>query len=245
MLLCAVMNCARTIRILLPGLAAAAILLLNGCGEPQRDYFPLESGRWWYFETRTTRLEDPQDQRLIVANIGPGTKDGQAVFIQRQSAGREVYFARNDEGLIRSGVREHFAAPQKKAPPASLVLPRDLTVGATWTTQTRLTLIESRTFARQDKLQHRSLPLDLNMSIAALDESINVRAGKFSGCLRIDGSGIRRVRTDRGNASAEVLVTHQEWYAPGIGLIKTLRSETAESPFLTAGFYSQELIQYE
>jgi hypothetical protein len=83
------------------------------------------------------------------------------------------------------------------------------------------------------------------MSIAATDESVVVPAGKFDRCLRIDGSGRRNVRTDRGNASAEVSVSHQEWYAPGIGLIKAERWEHAESPFLKAGHFIQVLAQHD
>jgi len=43
---------------------------------------------------------------------------------------------------------------------------------------------------------------------------------------------------------AKVTVEHHEWYAPGVGLVKATRSESAESPFLKAGYYAQELVSY-
>ncbi len=226
----------------LTGIACA--LLLLGCSEQVDEYYPLDDGRWWYFTTRTTILDEVVEQRLIVANIGAGKLgDGARVLIQRQSSGREVQIQRTDRGLERSAVRVSILAEPKSQTP-SLILPAARTVGTSWTTATRLRLIESRTFARQDQLRNRDLPVELAMSIGAVDDAVTVPAGTFTNCIRIDGAGKRNVRTDRGNASARVAVEHHEWYAPGVGLVKVTRSESAESPFLKAGHYVQELAGY-
>jgi hypothetical protein len=204
----------------------------------------LERGRWWYFETETTVLDSGVRQRLMIANIGAGTNAGKRVFIQRQSSGREVYFHQTSRGLERRGTRHAFGAAAE-AEAATLIMPNDRTIGMSWVTQTQLALIESRTFARQDRLRPQHLPVDLTMSIAATDESVVVPAGTFHRCVRIDGTGKRNVKTDRGNTSAEVVVKHQEWYAPGVGVIRAERWELAESPFLKAGHYVQELVQHD
>ena len=222
----------------------AFVLLLLGCSEHGDVYYPLDEGRWWYFTTRTTILDEVAEQRLVVANIGTGTlEDGAGVSIQRQSSGREVHVQKTAHGLERVAVR--IPAGAEQTPPApSMILPTDRKVGTSWKTETRLRLIESRTFARQDKLRNRILPLELTMSIGAADASVTVPAGTFANCIRIDGIGNRSVRTDRGNAVAKVAVEHHEWYAPGVGLVKATRSESAESPFLKSGRYVQELVQY-
>lgn len=220
------------------------MLLLLGCSDHGGEYYPLDEGHWWYFTTRTTILDEITEQRLVVANIGTGTlDDGSSVHIQRQSSGREVYVRQTDRGLERIAVRIPIHAEQTPQVP-QLILPAVRSVGTSWTISTRLRLIESRTFARQDKLRNRSLPLELAMSIGATDDSVTVPAGTFTNCIRIDGSGQRSVRTDRGNAIANVAVEHHEWYAPGVGLVKASRSESAESPFLKAGHYVQELVQH-
>ncbi len=219
-------------------------MLLLGCGEHSGEYYPLDEGRWWYFTTRTTILDEVAEQRLVVANIGTGTlDDGFSVRIQRQSSGREVHGRQTGRGLERVAVRIPIRAEQTPQVP-QLILPAARSVGTSWTITTRLRLIESRTFARQDKLRNRTLPFELAMSIGATDDSVTVPAGTFTSCIRIDGTGQRSVRTDRGNAIANVAVEHHEWYAPGVGLIKATRSESAESPFLKAGHYVQELVQY-
>ncbi len=224
-------------------LCALAILALVACSNPGTDLYPLDAGRWWYFQTETTILDERRQQRFLVANLGSGTHDGEPVSIQRQSTGREVYFRRTSRGIERVGVRTPFgeSVPDQGS---ALILPRNLTVGENWITESRLALVESRTFARQDKLHKLTLPFELTLSVAATNDTVRIPAGLFEGCVRFDGNGSRTVRTDRGNATADVFVTHQEWYAPGVGLIKATRSETSDSPFLKAGHYSQEMLQF-
>jgi hypothetical protein len=227
----------------LAGLVACALLLL-ACSEQGDGYYPLDDGRWWYFTTRTTILDEVAEQRLIMANIGVGKlADGTRVLIQRQSSGREVYIQKTNRGLERRAVRVPVLAERTPQAP-SIILPATRSVGTSWKVATRLRLIESRTFARQDKLRNRDLPLELTMSIGSTDDAVTVPAGTFRNCIRVDGTGGRSVRTDRGNAMAKVTVEHHEWYAPGVGLVKATRSESAESPFLKAGHYAQELDSY-
>ena len=218
--------------------------LLCGCGESPNGYYPLDNGHWWYYETTLTILDETKTQRLLVSNIGTGNFQGRAVAIQRQSSGREIYIDRTEDGIQRVGVRAGFADSGDPAP-ATTLLPNDFAAGSSWQTPTKLTLIESRTFARQDKLRGKTLPLTLNMVVASVADEITVPAGRFTDCLRVDGRGERSVRTDRGNASADVVVETQEWYAPGVGLVKATRREFADSPFLKAGHYTQVLVQHE
>lgn len=225
-------------------LCTLIVFALAACSDAGDEYYPLAAGRWWYFQTQTTILDERLDQRFIVANLGVGKHNGEPVFIQRQSAGREVYFRRSPRGIERVGVRTGTAEPTLDQA-STLILPADLVLHGSWSINTRLALIESRTFARQDKLRNLSLPLELSLSIASTRATVHVPAGRFDDCIRVDGTGTRIVRTDRGNAAAEVLVTHRDWYAPGVGLVKSTRSEISDSPFLKAGYYTQELLEFE
>jgi len=225
-------------------LCTALVLAVVGCSDTATEFYPLETGRWWYFRTETTILDEHREQRFLVANLGHGDHAGTSVAIQRQSNGREVYFRRTSRGVERVGVRVRIGeSPTSQA--STLVLPADPDLARNWVTQSRLALIESRTFARQDKLRNVVLPVELTMSVTSTNDTVSVAAGRFDSCIRLDGTGVRNVKTDRGNATAEVIVTHQEWYAPGIGLVKATRSETSESPFLKAGQFTQELLQFE
>ena len=225
-------------------LCSLLIIGVAGCADSATGFYPLNAGRWWYYRTETTILDDKREQRFLVANLGRGEHAGEKVYLQRQSAGRELYFQRTSRGVERVGTRVGVGeSPTLESP--TLVLPADLELASSWTTTSRLALIESRTFARQDKLRNINLPVDLTISMASIDETISVPAGTFESCIRLDGTGTRTVRTDRGNANATVTVILQEWYAPGIGLVKMTRSENSESPFLKTGYFTQELLQFE
>ena len=68
-------------------------------------------------------------------------------------------------------------------------------------------------------------------------------AGRFDDCIRVEATGVTLVPADRGSLEVEVKVTQTEWYAPGVGLVKSTRLEAAESPFLRNGEYLQELLE--
>jgi len=225
-------------------LCSLLLIGVAGCTDSTTGFYPLDAGLWWYYRTETTILEDKREQRFLVANLGRGEYMGEKVYLQRQSAGRELYFQLTSRGVERVGTRVGVGeSPTLESP--TLVLSADLELASSWTTTSRLALVESRTFARQDKLRNVNLPVDLTMTVASIDETTSVPAGTFKSCIRLDGKGGRTVRIDRGNASATVTVILQEWYAPGIGLIKMTRSENSESPFLKTGYFTQELLQFE
>lgn len=73
---------------------------------------------------------------------------------------------------------------------------------------------------------------------------IEVVAGRFDHCIRIEAIGARSVPTDRGNARATVNIVHRQWFSLNVGLVKSVREETSPSPFLVAGYYEQELLRY-
>jgi hypothetical protein len=222
---------------------AAALSVVSGCGDTENLHYPLTPDRWWYYQAETTILDKPRQQRLLVSNLGEGEFEGKAVLIQRQSTGRELYFRSTSEGLKRVAVRAEFGDIPVFAG-AVTVLPSDLSRGEPWLVRSELQLVESRTFARQDRLRNFTFPVQLTMSISGHNEIIKVPAGRFNNCLRVDGNGQRIVPTDRGNAIAEVFVMHTDWYAPGVGLVKSVRAETTDSPFLKSGYFKQEMLEF-
>ena len=105
-------------------------------------------------------------------------------------------------------------------------------------------LIESRTFAAEDKIVGKHLPLRMTATIEELDDTVEIRSGRFPHCLHVVLKGTTTVRADRGHAVAEVAVEHQEWYAPGVGLVRTTRTESSKSTFLVSGSYTQVLVEF-
>lgn len=217
--------------------------LLAACaGDP--DYFPLEQGRSWQYRVTLEVLGEPREQRLMVVNLGPVEHAGARAWLQRAQTGRAALYRRRDDGVFRVAARAAQGAQWLEDEPGHLALALPPEVGRSWTLASRLRLIESRTFAREDRLQPRRLPVTLRYTITAVDDTVTVPAGTFERCVRVEARGRATVPVDRANAKAEVQVTHSDWYAPGVGLVKSRRRETSDSVFLHAGEYLQELVRH-
>ena len=213
-----------------------------GCGKADESYLPLEIGLWRYYETQTKVLDDTKTQRIIagIAEISESNKG--EVYVHRQAPDQDTYLQISADWIVRLARKDRTTLAETWFVEPVKILPTQVMLDETWQVRSELALIESRTFARQDKLRNRVIPLKLSVKVVALNEVISVPAGSFENCLRVESQGSVKIRTDRGNASAEVLVSQTDWYARGVGLIKSERFETSESPFLKPGSYRQDII---
>lgn len=212
----------------------APLILLSACGREPHAHFPLASGKQWDYAISTTVLDETRVARTVVRNLGRGRDDTGNVFVQRNHPHLDRKYRVTELGIERD-----------EADGSRLLLPTDTEIGKSWSVDSRLAFIESRTFARQDKLRGRLFPFELTFEIVQNQATVDVPAGTFENCLQIEGRGNTTVRTDRGNAVAHVSVAQTDWFAPGVGLVKSVRVESSESPFLKDGSYTQELLQVD
>ena len=215
---------------------------LIACAPSNQDLFPLDSGVWRYYETTTRILDDIKTQRIIAGIAELAKIDSKQLFILRQAPNKDAYLQVVDNTIYRVATRDRHLLTEtwEKAP--TKILPRSPKIGEQWVVQSELALIESRTFARQDRLRNRTIPLALSVKVVSIGESVTVPAGTFENCVLLKSEGLVNVKTDRGNANADVIVVREDWYAPGVGLVRSTREEQSESPFLKPGFYEQVLI---
>jgi hypothetical protein len=224
------------------GAALLACLCASACGTGGlEEYFPLGEGLVWEYRMTVRIMNEPKSQKFVVANLGPTRLDGVDVAQQRVQQDDISYFRRTKSGVLRVAVRRAGAVEPVGVGTEHLVLPAALTPGARWPLESRLRLVESRTFAREDRLAPRYLAVTLEYTVGAVDEFVVVPAGRYRHCVRIDARGRTRVPVDRGNASAYVSVMHSDWYAPGVGLVKSVRKESTDSVFLHSGEFDLEL----
>lgn len=216
-------------------------VLLSGCARPGASYFPSTRGLWWEYGLAVTILDETSRQKQLVRNVGSGTLDAQQVLVQEQPGGYISFFRQTNAGIERVATRSPGASEPVPDGPQHFVLRTPIAVGTSWHLESRLTLIESRTFEPRDRIIPRRYRVVLDYRIESLDDRVTVPAGRFEQCLRVRATGRAQVRVDRGNAIAEVLVEHLEWYAPGVGLVRSMRRESADSTFLKPGEYLMEL----
>lgn len=208
--------------------------LLVACRGATPALVPFDPGWWWYYEVTSDVRGEVAHERAYVAN--ERVDDG--VLRQLHQVRHAQRLRDTDAGVV------HLVDDPREAPHAVLIVPRDPKPGFEWQIDSELRLIESRTFAAEDRLLGRRLPLELTARVAGIDDTVKTPAGEFTHCLHLRFTGTRNVRADRGSLLVEVLLTHEAWYAPGIGLVKATRDETSTSTFLRNGHYAQALRAY-
>jgi hypothetical protein len=125
-----------------------------------------------------------------------------------------------------------------------LVLPASLAPDARWRQRTPVRVLE-KTGPPQETLFRVQTSLPVDYRIAAVDETLQLPAGRFSGCLRVEGSG--RISVHLGNylGVSQVEVQVAEWYAPGVGLVRQTIEERTNKPALDHGRLLLELTDFE
>lgn len=227
------------------GVLVAATLLAACGGTPSPEYFPLNPGlRWEYALHEKNRLVD-QVSLLSLRNLEAVTRDGQPYARRIASDGNEYWLSRSDTALLRVGQRTaiDFAPRMDAAPRTVMQLPPSLKQA--WSVETRPYILERAEPFRERFSQDDSKRIELRMTVAALDDVVEVPAGKFERCLRLEGTGVLNVLADARIGASEVPVTHTEWYAPGVGLVKLVRTESLDTTQIVGGEVTMELLRFD
>lgn len=214
------------------------LLLAGACAgpEPPRDdYFPTLPGYQWEYDiSRTTPiLLEPALQKSIVLNLEAETRAGVRRYPKRYASGGKRFFIKSATGVWHDGAGENGRAQLIAYPPEP---------GTEWSAPSRLYLFDlPKKLDGDRKLIGQDLTLDY--AIASRDETVEVPAGRFSDCLRIEAIGFLDLPRRLMLGIKVIKVKQTEWYAPGVGLIKKTRQEYA-LPNLYPGEYAQVLTAF-
>jgi hypothetical protein len=227
-------------------IAGAAALLLSACGSKPADdtLFPLQAGHVWTYQV-TTRTGDDTSERetLTLRTLGPETLpllDTATAWRRRSDSGLDYWLRADASGIYRVAAKNDLQPEPVIDKPQRFVLKAPYTVGTQWQAATTPYLLARRNeFPREIRHSHPSVPM--NYLIEAVDEKIEVPAGRFDRCLRVKGQASVRVYADPASGWKDMPLTTTEWYCRGVGLVKLERQEPAQSPFLTGGSRVLEL----
>ena len=216
-------------------LGALVLLLLSSCSSPETGYFPTAPGAEWTYDISRTspEIRAPVIQKSIVRNLPARTVDGVTYYPKRYAAGATHYFTVSADGVSRGKPGQEGADP---------VIAYPLDVGAEWSAGSRLYLFLPKSLegARDDI----SGNLELDYTITSLEESVEVPAGYFPRCLRIDAVGFLDLPRRFMLGIRIIKVEQVQWYAPGVGLVKMTRKEYA-IPNLYPSEYTQALTSFK
>jgi hypothetical protein len=191
------------------------------------DYFPLTPGSNW-----TYRIQDHGRRwtyQSVVRVYGERFIEAlgrSGIAVEERYSGGGIYIVEEQEPIVyfkENGFlnRVFLTYQAEKMVAASgsgdrAFLPETLREGTTWTSDTTAFRVGDLGF----QVTHQHV-------VAGKLETVKVPAGTFGDCIRIDTASSQG--KDSGRAPGEELrFFYADWYAPGVGLVRTLEWEDEE-----------------
>ncbi|MEM7466923.1 MAG: hypothetical protein AAF387_08570 [Pseudomonadota bacterium] len=217
-----------------------SVLLLNGCSGGDRGFYPLEDGRAWHYNITRTTMDGTFQQKHIVEAL-PEIEWGDSRGIPLVNAAGEQYlYQRLNGALQRVAVKprttRYFVAHDEPY----TILPADIKPGTRWQ-QNMFSRVLENTGPPWETLFRIVEPVSVSFEVASVEAEVAVPAGQFKDCVKIVGKGEANV--DVGNYIGRTIVSIEivNWYAAGVGLVKSRRRETTTADALNYGEVLLEL----
>ncbi|MBC7416077.1 MAG: hypothetical protein H7327_14210 [Herminiimonas sp.] len=231
-------------------LIAALIVapLLGACNaSPEPSWFPLNTGARWEYQVDTDIDGTTRHDTQSVQVIGNRPLNGRTVYTRRaemsDNVGIEYLLQVSDSAITRIAQRTDLQDLPVADETPRTVLKLPLRVGATWLAPTvAYTVLRKAEFPRELKYART---LQMTYTVEAMDEEVEVPAGRFKQCARIGGRADLTVYADPVNGFRKIPLTTTEWYCKDVGLVKLVRIENLESSFFSGGKIEMRLTDFK
>jgi len=192
-------------------LLVAVSLFMPGQGwgdELSESYFPLQEGWRWEYNVIS---DQGATKKLLITNLAPREVSGVKVTPRKWELGGSTFIElmKQDE----TGVYRYAEQKGESAPP-SLITPMECHL--------RFPLAEGSSWEMAAKVGNSTVNLSLTME--SLSDDVKVPAGTFKDCIKVKQVG----ENDAGTS-----VMGYEWYAPKVGVVKslvTIKQKSKEGP---------------
>lgn len=180
----------------------SALLPMNNLwgSELLTKYYPLKEGMSWEFSI----LADKGEKRTImITNLAPREISGKTATPRKWDMGgasKYYFIATDDYGVYRYAEQPSENAEPTVVTPKVYYLRNPVDNGTTWDIVTKL--------GGED--------LTINLTIESINDTVKTPAGTFKDCVKIKHAG----GGQKGDAATSV--TAYEWYAPEVGLVKSI-----------------------
>ncbi len=221
--------------------------LLHACGKPvSDDYLPLNDGLRWDYQVTITQPHRSENKTLTIENVGTQNIKDTPTTVRRTSDGTDYYLAAQADGVYRLAKRTVVELTPQLDNPPRLVLPSNPTqaMGKTWSSITMPYLI-LRLYEGDKSTYAKDLRFPMSYSVKAVDDTVTVPAGTFAHCVQVEGQAEVTMYTDPRKGDSTIQITTQEWYAPGVGLVKLQRDEPLNTDIYKGGTLLMELAAFE
>lgn len=189
------------------------------------EYFPLNKGWSWTYNSITDydgELETIKKE-LTITNLGIKKSGKKSFFVRRTSSNIDYYHNYDESGVFREALRTVVETKPRMDRDKRYVLKLPLEIGTGWREISR-PLILLRVYPYTVRVG-KDAQVPINYQIESMSETVKVPAGTFENCIKVAGEGSFKTYTDSVTGEKEIPMYVEEWYAPGVGLIKQIRRE--------------------
>jgi hypothetical protein len=194
---------------------------LSGIG---REFFPLRPGTFWVYEVHDFHGQVDLKRVVVRGSFYLKTQEANGMVVEESGGNTDellfdvswhpVAYYRRGEFLYKFSGLSYVGAELREfriGQGEEKVLPQDPSAHPEWENDFQIFHVGQGVGYGTRTLSSAHTPND----------TITVRAGKFRDCLRVE---TRTVSTSlpREPQGAEVIFHYTDWYAPGIGLVKSI-----------------------
>ena len=224
-------------------LVPAACALAAACGgEPPRGYFPLDEGLAWDYRVVTKTPGKRTENTLHIENLGERRVGGELHHVRKTGTGNYYDLQQLDDGIVRTAKRTVIEKHPRPAESGRFVLKKPLRPGTRWSYRVKPYLL-ARPFPVETPLK-RAFDYEMQWRILAAGETVEVPAGRFEQCLHVRGEARLDIARSLSVARDKVVFMTDEWYAPGVGLVKLEHQEIIDSDQAHGGVVTMHLTAF-
>jgi hypothetical protein len=224
-------------------LVSGLLLMCSACSEPPDYYFPLDPGRYWRYEMSYQTMDGTFDGVYAVENLTAEVRDDTRRYIRRLLDGSLNYFEIRDDGILLTGREKTINLNTTNVDEQQYIFKYPLQEGTRWNEET-VSKVLIKTGPPQKTEFHIRAKVELDAVIESMSDTVSVPAGRFKNCMRVSFNGKSFVNAGNYVGGTVVTIKETNWYAPGVGLVKSTRVETTTSRALDRGELTLELESY-
>jgi hypothetical protein len=186
------------------GIVAALLLAVSlitpGLGwgdELNESYFPLKEGMHWEYNVIS---DQGATKKLLITNLAPPEVKGTKVTPRKWELGGSTFIElmkQDETGVYRYAEQKGEQAPPTLITPMECHLKFPIGDGSSWNMAAKL----------------GNSTVNISLTIESLSDEVKVPAGTFKDCIKLKQVG----ENDAGTS-----VMGYEWYAPKVGVVKSL-----------------------
>ena len=188
----------------------------------------------WIYSVKKTTRDGVRQQKYIFKNLAMQTINGEKLHVRQSIDGSMLYYKNTEHGVLYYGKEKQQDNKSKFDIDEHYVFRYPLQTGTHWEDITYSRLLV-KTGPPQKTVFKIIAKVPLSVEVESVDDVVHVPAGIFQHCVRIKKKG--SAYKDAGNyiGLTIVTVTETSWFAPGVGLVKSIREETTEQKALDRG----------